>query len=272
MTREIDLTKSEQYTLSIRLSTDGFSFSIYNPLNGSDFYFRQFNINTQHSMAANVKEFINETEELKYKYKRINILVATRRYTTVPLDYLEDKEIETTFYQNVSRMNNEIVLCNMLSRSNIAVLFSLDKLTHLYLSELFPEARFYNSISPMAEFFSSRSKQGNCSKLFVNIQTNSIDVLGFNRGYLLILNSYKTSGLDDICYYILNVWQQSQYSQERDELHLCGDTQKRKEISERLQDFIKRIFIINPQSELNNSVTTDIEEVPFEMQSLITCE
>ena len=28
----IDFTKSKQYTLSIRLSTDGFSFSIYNPI------------------------------------------------------------------------------------------------------------------------------------------------------------------------------------------------------------------------------------------------
>ncbi len=37
MTERIDFTKSEQYTLSIRLSADGFSFSIYNPLTDNDF-------------------------------------------------------------------------------------------------------------------------------------------------------------------------------------------------------------------------------------------
>ena len=38
----IDFSKSEQYTLSIRLSTDGFSFSIYNPiLDSSLSYFSQ---------------------------------------------------------------------------------------------------------------------------------------------------------------------------------------------------------------------------------------
>ena len=39
MTERIDFTKSEQYTLSIRLSADGFSFSIYNPLTDNDFCF-----------------------------------------------------------------------------------------------------------------------------------------------------------------------------------------------------------------------------------------
>ena len=35
----IDFGKSEQYTLSIRLSTDGFSFSIYNPIHDSSLSF-----------------------------------------------------------------------------------------------------------------------------------------------------------------------------------------------------------------------------------------
>ena len=33
----IDFTKSKQYTLSIRISTDGFSFSIYNPIHDDSF-------------------------------------------------------------------------------------------------------------------------------------------------------------------------------------------------------------------------------------------
>ncbi|WP_349832949.1 DUF3822 family protein, partial [Bacteroides fragilis] len=33
----IDFGKSEQYTLSIRLSTDGFSFSVFNPLGDGEF-------------------------------------------------------------------------------------------------------------------------------------------------------------------------------------------------------------------------------------------
>lgn len=60
MDRNFDFTQTDQYTLSIRLSTDGFSFSIYNPL-GGDFYYQPYAVNTQRSMAANVKLFLAET-------------------------------------------------------------------------------------------------------------------------------------------------------------------------------------------------------------------
>ena len=51
MTERIDFTKSEQYTLSIRLSADGFSFSIYNPLTDNDFCFVPYPVNTGYSMT-----------------------------------------------------------------------------------------------------------------------------------------------------------------------------------------------------------------------------
>lgn len=37
MIETTDFNKSEQYTLSIRLSTDGFSFSVFNPLGDGEF-------------------------------------------------------------------------------------------------------------------------------------------------------------------------------------------------------------------------------------------
>ena len=80
MTERIDFTKSEQYTLSIRLSADGFSFSIYNPL------------------------------------------------------------LNRNIYPIWSEGNNEIVLCNVLGRSNVVILFAMDKHTHLLLTEHFPTA------------------------------------------------------------------------------------------------------------------------------------
>ena len=75
MTERIDFTKSEQYTLSIRLSADGFSFSIYNPFGREQLCFDSYAFNASCSMTANIKEMLTSTEALKYPYKRINILV-----------------------------------------------------------------------------------------------------------------------------------------------------------------------------------------------------
>ena len=271
MTERIDLSKSDQYTLSIRLSADGFSFSIYNPLCGSDFYFQPYSIHTQHSMAANVKSFLAQTEELALPYRQTNLLIHSSRYTSVPLELYEDEQMETLFYQNLPKQNNEVILCNILGRSNLVVLFSVDKLTHLFLSEKFPEARFFAAISPQIEYFSSRSKQGNSSKLFANLHPSTLDILAFEKGRPLLLNTFNTGEVTDQCYYLLNAWKQLGYDQERDELHLAGNARK-KELQQMLQPYLRHIYIINPQAEFNDSEASRIEEIPFDIQSLISCE
>ena len=93
MTERIDFTKSEQYTLSIRLSADGFSFSIYNPLTDNDFCFVPHPVNTGYSMTANLKDMLTKTEALKYPYKRVNILYDSPRFTPVPLELFEDEQM-----------------------------------------------------------------------------------------------------------------------------------------------------------------------------------
>ena len=272
MTDKIDFSKSEQYTLSIRLSTDGFSFSIYNPLGGSDFFFRSWPVNTQQSMAANVKAFLAATDELKNKYRQANILVHSSRYTPVPIELFEDELSETLFYQNLPKQNNEIVLCNVLGKSNVAILFSIDKLTHLFLSEQFPEARFFSTVSPQIEYLSGRSRQGNNYKLYANLHPASVDVFCFEKGRLQLVNSYSVTSLEDCCYYLLNVWNQLGYDQENDELHLTGLSGWKNGLVLQLKKYIRRVFIINPQADFNESHTNPIEDIPFDIQSLLICE
>ena len=110
MTEHIDFTKSEQYTLSIRLSADGFSFSIYNPLTDNDFCFVPYSVNAGHSVTVNLKKMLTETEISKHPYKKVNILYDSPRFTPIPLELFEDEQTDTIFYHNFSKGNNEIVL------------------------------------------------------------------------------------------------------------------------------------------------------------------
>ena len=64
----IDFTKSKQYTLSIRLSTDGFSFSIYNPINDNSQSLFEKEVDTSLSLTANLKNVFHESDFLSYSY------------------------------------------------------------------------------------------------------------------------------------------------------------------------------------------------------------
>ena len=222
MTERIDFTKSEQYTLSIRLSADGFSFSIYNPLTDNDFCFVPYPVNTGYSMTANLKEMLTETETLRYPYKRVNILYDSPRFTPVPLELFEDEQMDTVFYHNFPKGNNEIVLCNVLGRSNVVILFAIDKHTHLLLTEHFPTARYFSTASPLTEYFARKSRLGNSRKLYTHIREQQMEVFCFDKGNLLLINSFPCKQTTDRVYYLLYIWQQLNYNQEKDELHLTG--------------------------------------------------
>ena len=45
-------------------------------------------------MAANVKQFLSEAEEVKHPYRQTNILIHSTRYTSVPLELFEDEQME----------------------------------------------------------------------------------------------------------------------------------------------------------------------------------
>ena len=84
--------------------------------------------------------------------------------------------MESLFYQNLQKVNNETVLCNILGKSNTVILFGLDKLTHLFFSEHFPTARFFAAVSPQIEYFSVKSRLGNNRKLYANLHPESVDL------------------------------------------------------------------------------------------------
>lgn len=54
MIETTDFNKSEQYTLSIRLSTDGFSFSVFNPLGDGEFSYYDRAVDESFSLTANL--------------------------------------------------------------------------------------------------------------------------------------------------------------------------------------------------------------------------
>lgn len=273
ISERIDFSKSEQYTLSIRLSTDGFSFSIYDPIRTGSFGYFSYPVDSSLSLTANVKKaFAREAELLNHVYKRVNVLVVDKRFTLIPFELFEDEQAEELFYYNFSRRENEEILFNILGKSNLTVAFSIDKSVHGQLTEWFPQARFYSYMSPLIEQFTGKSRLGNSNKIYAYIHEGMLDVCVFERGKLQMANAYACRENADQLYYLLYAWKQAGFDQQRDELHLVGNLPRKEELTGELGKYIRQLFIINPQADFNRSDISRIEEIPFDLQSLIRCE
>ena len=251
MIETTDFSKSEQYTLSIRLSADGFSFSVFNPLNDGELSFYERDVEESLSLTANLKQTFREVEWLSHTFRRVNVIMADKRFTFIPLEFFEDEQAETVFYHNHPQRENETVQYNILPKNNIVVLFGMDKSACTFLNEQYPNIKFYSQASPLIEFFATKSRLGNSRKMYAHLRKDAVDIYTYERGRLLLANSFACKETNDRIYYLLYVWKQLGMEQERDELHLTGCLSDKDQLLPELRKFIRQVFIMNPATNLD---------------------
>lgn len=247
----MDFGKSEQYTLSIRLSTDGFCFSVFNPLDDGASSIFDREVDQSLSLTANLKQTFRELEWLHNPFYNVNVLMADKRCTFIPLEFFEDEQAETIFYHNHPKRENEIVQYNILHKDNTVVLFGMDKSAYTFLSEQYPNVRFYSQTSPFIEYLSAKSRLGNNRKMYVHFRKESADIYCFEHSHLLLANFFDCKETADRLYYLLYIWKQLGLEQERDELHLTGALSDKETLLPELRKYIRQVFIMNPATNLD---------------------
>lgn len=262
----IDLAKSAQYILSIRLSTDGFSFSIHNPLQVEELEVYSHPINQSYSITANLKEMLTTHKVLKHSFKKVNILYDTNRCTLIPLEYYNDDQAEQLFNQNFTPIPTETILCNELAESNMALLFGIDKFCHQVIVENFPHAAIFACVSPMLERFTYESRKEIDSKnMYIYLQKQQMSVFAFDQGKLLLFNSFNCKHVTDQVYYTLYIWQQLGFDQQYNKLYVSNN-----QISfiDHVSKYISHIHSM-PTAKVDSD---EMMKLTYDLQSLIVCE
>lgn len=254
----IDFNHSDQYTLSVRLDTDGFAFAVTNPLAGRE---EAACTVTDHPVDAhlpcvpNLRRAFAEHAWLSRPFRRVNVLVATHRYTLMPLSLFEDEAAAEVFYYNFPRRACERVQYNVLHRNNLVVLFGMEGSTCDFLRDHHPGVRFFAQASPLLDGFAVRSGRGNTRKMYVHVRRSHIDVFCYDRGHLLLGNPYACTQGSDRLYNLLYVWTTLGFDQERDELCLCGRVDVAEPWVAQLRQFVRQVQV------LPDPVNTDLHMI-----------
>ena len=61
--------------------------SIFNPLGDGELSFHEHEVDTSLSLTANLKQAFREVEWLNHSFRRVNVLMANKRFTFIPLEF-----------------------------------------------------------------------------------------------------------------------------------------------------------------------------------------
>ncbi len=258
-------------SLSIRVCTDGLSFCVYTPSEPEPYKYVVYKVKPTISLAANLKEALQHEPLLQMTYQRVNVLVTTPRFTTVPVVAFKSEEIADVFNFNFPKEKSQHISYNVLRRSGLAIIFGLEKNVYQLIRDDFPRARFYASASTLIEYFAEKSMLGSNKKLFVYLHESEMTLYAFDCGCLMFVNSFSVHSVDDCQYYILNVWQQLGLDQLDDALYIVGDNDIRAKLAEKISYFLKNVEVIDRREDFRHTITHGNSVIPYDLQTLLVC-
>jgi hypothetical protein len=228
---------SERYILSIRISSDGFSFSGTIPDKRNSFFYRQITFDRSKDYATSLKDAFFEEECLSWTYKKINIHCFTTNYLCIPEVFYDDNKKDEAM-QYAFLAPTEIGLSNQLLSGKNRILFSIEKEVYGFLSRSFVNPEFIHHLTYPCNTWKRQSELSFSGQTHVILNRKTIDIACSKRGELVFLNSFDYTAPDDALYFISYVWKQTEMNQLKDRLFIFGHADYKKDLIASLKNYI----------------------------------
>lgn len=227
--------------MSIRISADGFSLSIYNVLDGT-----LLQSEKQHAVEGTPIHVILD-EELRrprlmgYNFQQVELL-ADSPSTCVPLECFRREEVNALYrlaFPSTTAANGEIYY-QILPSLEVVELYALDAQILSTVQNLYPEAQFSSFEGKLLEevFLQTRLSTSGKVSFHALIFDESTLICSFISGKLHFASTYRVNNDADRTYFIMAAWKALELDTETDTLHLHNSSPS---LTRGMQRFIRQI-------------------------------
>ncbi len=266
-----DLTHPERCILTIEVSSKDYSFSIYNPIEDGSYFHDEIDRTNHPDAFAAFKDCFYENDFFSLTYRKVFLINRTPAFTFVPTVVFNEKDKEDYFKINFTEIHGKILL-QPVQRAGLTILHTIPEDVYDFFSRSFTDVRFVHHLSPLLVYFQDKSRFGNTHKLILNLQSDVLDILCYSSsGEFLFANSFQYKHMNEAVYYILFIWKQFNFNQQKDFIHVAGNSSRKQELMELLQKYIHHVVPVNIAA-AGHFAGIDTRWIPFEYLSLTLCE
>ncbi len=265
----MDYELTKDHILSIRLTLDGFSFSIHHASEDESMIYRDFPCDKGGDYIAHIEGVIEKNPELLYSFGNVYVVVATDRFLQMPQS-LDIKQKREQVYAFTHGPNDDVVLSCENKVNSLLTIFGIESKLYHYIKRTFDITALYHSTHILSSYFSNRMKFGNYDKLICQIQNKTADLIAIKRGNVTLINQYRFKQVEDVIYYILATWQKIGFSSTRDQLQFYGEASLFIKMQEIIKPYIDQFVpLVGPTDIIQTN--NESPKVPFELIALPLC-
>lgn len=267
MTNDLfDYNLTEQYRLCLRISAERFTFALHDKTGKPAFYSRDYSTDRERSLTANLKTIFKDNPFAGRTFRHADILLANTPCVAIPREEFEEERAESLYYGCMPRENRQTVFHHALPQENPVLLYAADRTFCQLLLEQLPGAHICASVLPVLEYLHRRSLTDDQRKLFVHFHDRRMDVSAYEPGKLLLHNTFRSTQGADVVYYLLYIWQQLGFDQQKDELYLIGRVPDQEHTLRELHRFLAEVAFIHPAAEFKRAAYAR-GDADFEIQA-----
>lgn len=210
-------TTNIPYNLSIRITTDGFSFILLQQENA---ILKRTVYCPQSTLHDTLKEELVKQNLVGKAFQEIVVTMHSKSQL-VPNELYREEDEETWCQAFRPKHTQQEVIANQpIPEFGCHNLFVIPQKIHATLKEAFGESIKYQHIASQLIESTLKSKE---KSLSVYQHKNGIDVVVISNGHLMLSNHFATSNDTDAAYWILNIMEQFQLPTTLQSIQIVSD-------------------------------------------------
>lgn len=243
----LNVTNSEKYNVSIRLWPDGLSFSGYIPSEKESFFSETVSLDPDVPLVQSLKEVFFENACLSYIYNTLHVISVSGKYTLVPDGVFSEKDKDLLFSYCFQIDKGSKVLVQPLTGFYSFLLFDIDNEAYEFMMRSLIDPHFIHHLSPMLVDWRKKSLDRYPKQIYIVIQGAMLDIVCFEQGELLFVNSFGYETENDIIYYIMYVCKQLSVNQLEDTVFFYGDTLMCRKVMPVIRKYMEQVDFVIPK-------------------------
>lgn len=270
----LDINSTEIYDLSVQISPDSFSFAILDTIRNKFVLIRSFEPEeNKYFNSDELDELINKDDFLSRPYKKVNILMPSKRFTIIPAPLFDPAKKDEYFNFNHIPESDNIIITNKLNDPESFIVASVPKSVYEVITTHYPGVYPCHHIKPLFTNISHTRRNVNGDHIHIHVEREYFNLVIFRANILKFCNTFSYRNITDILYFVLNVFKTMDIKQE-ETIYFSGLTEKYDDLSSNFAIYVRNVKFAEPTGNFTFSyVFNDLELHRYlNLFSIVNCE
>jgi hypothetical protein len=237
----LDINSTENYDLSMQISQCGFAFTLLDSIRNKYILLRSSEPDeNKYFSSEQIIDIIGKDDFLSKKYRKVSIIFPTPKFTLVPAPLFDPAKKEEYFSFNLVKDDGDVVFSNRIADPDSYIIFSVPLQYSEIRERLFPSVHPFHHTKPLLTQISHTSKGSTGHYIHLHIEKEFFNLFIYDRGSLVFSNTFKFRNINDILYYVLNVFRSKELSNE-ETIFFSGESERFDEIWSAFSQYIHNL-------------------------------